>query len=205
LDRLVSAEQPSVTCESLLKWKAGILGNLALVDEPKMRLSEEQITALVDRYQNDLFHFLLGILRNDSSANDALQNTLMKLVEQGGGVAAGSLKSWVYRVAFNEAMEIRRRYSLEARHYEPVAIWRSAHKSLDSNDKLMAVDRATKVREALEKLPREQQQVVHLRIYDDLKFAEIAEILKVPLGTVLTRMRAGLGKLKAMLENENEL
>jgi RNA polymerase sigma-70 factor (ECF subfamily) len=169
-----------------------------------MRLSEEQVTDLVNRYQNDLFHFLLGILRNDSSANDALQNTLVKLVEQGGAVAAGSLKSWVFRVAFNEAMEIRRRYSLEARHHEQVAIWRSAHKSLDSSDRLMAGDQANKVREALEKLPREQQQVVRLRIYDDLKFVEIAEKIKVPLGTVLTRMRAGLGKLKALLENENE-
>lgn len=162
------------------------------------------MTELANRFQNDLFHFLLGVLRNDSSANDALQNTLVKLVEQGGGVAESSLKSWVFRVAFNEAMEIRRRFSLEARHHEQVAIWKSAHQSHDSLNRLMADDQAARVCEALEKLPQEQRQVVRLRIYQDLKFVEIAEQLQVPLGTVLTRMRAGLGKLKVMLSDEDE-
>ena len=53
---------------------------------------------------------------------------------------------------------------------------------------------------ALETLPAEQQQIVKLRIYDELTFAAIAEQLGLPLGTVLTRMRLALKKLNQRLD-----
>ena len=58
---------------------------------------------------------------------------------------------------------------------------------------------AVRVREALLTLPPEQNEIVQLRIKEGLKFIEIAERLDLPLGTVLTRMRSGLKKLKNKL------
>ena len=55
------------------------------------------------------------------------------------------------------------------------------------------------VRKAIDQLSPEQQQVVRLRIYEDRKFAEIADELAIPLGTVLTRMRAATQKLQKAL------
>jgi RNA polymerase sigma-70 factor (ECF subfamily) len=62
-----------------------------------------------------------------------------------------------------------------------------------------------RVRAALDLLPAEQREVVKRRIHDKQKFVEIAAELQVPLGTVLTRMRAALAKLKGLLGAENEI
>jgi RNA polymerase sigma-70 factor (ECF subfamily) len=66
----------------------------------------------------------------------------------------------------------------------------------------MRQELAGKVREAVNRLPAEQRFVVERRIDSDQTFAEIAAELNVPLGTVLTRMRLALAKLKLVLEPE---
>ena len=62
-------------------------------------------------------------------------------------------------------------------------------------DRMSSAELSEKVRQALKQIPVEQQEVVRLRIYEGMKFAEIAERTGVPLGTVLTRMRLALGRL----------
>ena len=61
-----------------------------------------------------------------------------------------------------------------------------------------------RVREALMRLPASQREVVQKRIYEGLKFREIADELDVPLGTVLARMQAALKKLKPILTSIDE-
>ncbi len=178
--------------------------NPELADKPPSRLRDDRVVDLVEKYQRDLFHFLLGILKDESAANDAVQTTLTKLIDQGGGVAPESLRSWLFRVAFSVAMENRRRRSLEARHQEQVAIWKSAHRKEEMASQVMRDEQAEIVRRALMQLPPEQEQVVRMRIYENLKFIEIAEQLQIPLGTVLTRMRSGLGKMRNFLGAEYE-
>ena len=63
-------------------------------------------------------------------------------------------------------------------------------------------ENAIRIREALAELPETHRKVVQLRIYEGLKFAEIAELLDSPLGTVLARMRSSLQKLKSILKTE---
>lgn len=179
-------------------------GKQKLVEREASRLNDDRVVEMFERYQRDLYHFLLGILRDDSAANDAVQTTLSKLIDQGGGVAPDSLRSWLFRVAFSVAMENRRRHSLETRHQEQVAIWKSAHRKEEMANEVIREEQAEIVRRALSQLPPEQEQVVRLRIYENLKFIEIAEQLQIPLGTVLTRMRSGLSKLKISLGTENE-
>jgi RNA polymerase sigma-70 factor (ECF subfamily) len=61
------------------------------------------------------------------------------------------------------------------------------------------------VQTALKRLPELQRIVVEKRIYEGLKFREIADELDVPLGTVLARMQAGLKKLKPILKNTSDI
>ena len=157
-----------------------------------------------------LSRFLLGLLRNEAAAADALQTTFIRLLEKGHTVEKQSaLKSWLFRVAYNEAMLIRRKVSISRKHAEDVA-WKvqslggadrgnddrlsqSVHFAIQQED-------IKRVREALKKLPEAQRVVVELRIYEGLKFREIADELDEPLGTVLARMQAGLKKLKPILK-----
>jgi len=174
-----------------------------LFDTAKAKLVYEEHSVGLSR-------FLLGLLRNEAAAADALQTTFIRLLEKGHTVQQqDSLKSWLFRVAYNEAMLIRRRASMSRKHAENVA-WKvqslgSADRGTDdrlSQSVHFAIQQEDiqQVREALTKLPDAQRVVVEMRIYEGLKFREIADQLDEPLGTVLARMQAGLKKLKPILK-----
>lgn len=173
-----------------------------------------QVREVYDQYSVGLKRFLLGMLTDESTANDALQTTFIRLLEKGHSVKEmGSIKSWLFRVAYNEAMLIKRRVSIGRKHAENVA-WKKqqlggADKGTDqrlSQSVHYAIQQEdiTQVRAALDKLPEAQRLIVYKRIYEGLKFREIAEELDIPLGTVLARMQAGLKKLKPILQFTQE-
>ena len=172
-------------------------------------LEPDQVQAIYDQFVASLERFLLGVLRDDAAAADALQTTFIKLMEKGHLVQQkDSMRSWLFRVAFNEAMLIKRRASVGRKHAQGIA-WKSeltkgADKGVDprlsqSVHYAIQQEEIAHVREALLRLPEVQRTVVELRIYEGLKFREIAEKLDEPLGTVLARMQAGLKKLKPIL------
>lgn len=174
------------------------------------KLDREKALELYEKHHLALNRFLLGILRDEAEAADALQTTFATFLEKGHMVQRkDSLKSWLFRVAFNEAMLIRRKESVSRKHAEKVA-WRlhvqaGADKGVDerisqSVHYAIQQENIQQVREALGRLPVAQQDVVRKRIYDGLKFREIADELDVPLGTVLARMQAALKKLKPILQ-----
>lgn len=161
-----------------------------------------------------LRRFLLGMLKDEATANDALQTTFIRLLEKGHMVQeVSSLKAWLFRVAYNEAMLVKRRVSIGRKHQENIAWKKSqlggADKGTDqrlsqSVHHAIQQEQILQVREALNRLPEAQRIVVEKRIYEGLKFREIADELDEPLGTVLARMQAGLKKLKPILQATQE-
>ena len=177
-------------------------------------MDQDRVREVYEEHQSALGRFLIGVLRDESAAADALQTTFARLLEKGHMVQQQeSLKSWLFRVAFNEAMLIRRKESISRKHAENVA-WKAqvqfgADKGIDqrlsqSVHYAIQQEEIERVREALTRLPESQREVVEKRIYDGLKFREIADELDVPLGTVLARMQAGLKKLKPILKSTDE-
>ncbi len=179
--------------------------------KPDPQLFDADRAKLVyEEHSVGLGRFLLGLLRNEAAAADALQTTFIRLLEKGHTVQQrDSLKSWLFRVAYNEAMLIRRRKTISRKHAEGVA-WKvqslgGADRGTDdrlSQSVHFAIQQEDiqRVRKALTQLPDAQRAVVEMRIYEGLKFREIAEQLDEPLGTVLARMQAGLKKLKPILK-----
>jgi RNA polymerase sigma-70 factor (ECF subfamily) len=160
------------------------------------------VAALYVDHGEDLRAFLLGVLRNGEQATEALQNTFARALEQGHTVQSGSFRGWLFRVAFNEAMLLRRRKGVEARARDKWPWFRPVRERVEENaeQSLIRWELVEQVQEALRFLPDEQREVVQLRIHDGLTFAEIAGRLELPLGTVLTRMRLALKKLRLRLE-----
>ena len=173
-------------------------------------LDSQRVQAVFQEHVQDLKRFLLGVLKDEATAADALQSTFVKLMEKGHSVQQlDSLKSWLFRVAFNEAMLILRREGVSRKHAERVA-WRietgeTARQRINqSMGQLIREEEIEMVRTALDELSDVQRTVVEKRIYEGLKFREIAEQLEVPLGTVLARMQSSLKKLKSLLANRSE-
>ena len=87
-------------------------------DSSKSAFTPEQIQDLYNEHVAALTTFLVGILRDDATAADVLQTTFTKLLEKGYTIQqASSAKAWLFRVAFNEAMVVKRKngYATTAR------------------------------------------------------------------------------------------
>jgi RNA polymerase sigma-70 factor (ECF subfamily) len=164
------------------------------------RIDRSVVEGLYAEHAAELRAFLLGVLRNVDLASDAVQATFAKAVEMGHTAREESRKAWLFRVALNEALVIRRRHGVEERAIDRLG-WIQPRSGEGPDEALVRRETVERVREALAGLPAEQRRVVEMRIYDEKTFAVIARELGLPLGTVLSRMQLALKKLRSMLES----
>lgn len=165
------------------------------------------VAAMYAEHADELRNFLIGVLRNAEAAGEVVQATFAKAVEVGHTAHAETLKGWLFRVAFHEALAYRRRMAVHDKATRRIA-WNagstqeSAHDS--PHDNVVRDETVESIRIALDALPVEQKKVVSMRIYDEKTFATIAAELGVPLGTVLTRMQLALRKLRRTMNSDRE-
>ena len=166
------------------------------------RIDPAVVAELYAKHQAELRSFLVGVLRDSHLANDALQATFAKAVELGHTAMRESVKGWLFRVALNEALVIRRRQQTADRILSQVA-WSRTRVSESPVENVTRGETVDVVRAALDELPPEQRQVVCMRIYEEKTFAKIADELALPLGTVLSRMQLAIRKLRVKLEQSS--
>jgi RNA polymerase sigma-70 factor (ECF subfamily) len=172
-------------------------------DAPDATLDPAAVAALYVEHATELRRFVLGVLRDPDLTGDVLQATFARAVEQGGATRAETRKGWLFRVALHEALAARRRQGVRDRaNRRLTALWTPTGERPEES--LIRGETVEAVRQALERLPAEQRQVVRARIDEDKTFAQIAAELNLPLGTVLTRMRLALAKLRRGLETGDE-
>jgi len=158
------------------------------------------VEALYACHAAELRVYLTGLLRDPELAADVLQATFLRAVELGHTASRENARSWLFRVAHNEAIDRRRRQVTEGKSLKESAWWM---RKQPAPDELVGQEETiARVRLAIERLPPEQQDVVRQRIYEDLTFAEIASKSGLPLGTVLTRMRIATKRLADALRGE---
>lgn len=183
-------------------------------DRSEDRLDPETIAALHGEHARELRAFLTGVLRNAALVDDALQATFTKAIEVGHTSHEETRKGWLFRVAFNEALQIKRRARIDQRSRERIAETtetehtRHTRHSREQTDQpmteLVRAEAIEFVRGALDTLPDGQREVVRKRIYEEKTFAVIAEEMGLPLGTVLTRMRTAMQKLAGRLRDRDD-
>ncbi|HCS54440.1 RNA polymerase sigma factor [Rubinisphaera sp.] len=161
-------------------------------------------SALYRLHAAGLRAYLIKNLRDPSLADDILQQTFSKLQEQICRKEADNQEltisaGWLYRVAFNEVARIKRNETRQKNHYTGLASFFSQLRG-DHNDHLIQAEEAERVRNAFEHLPDSLKEIVELRIFEEMKFAEIAQVLQIPIGTVLTRMTRALKVLRQALQ-----
>jgi RNA polymerase sigma-70 factor (ECF subfamily) len=170
-----------------------------LKDPSTGKLDPSIVASLFVEHADELRRFLVGILRDHNTASDVLQITFAKAVEVGHTAREETLKGWLFRVAYNEAIVVKRRQAVRRRAAETLAA-EGPPDVPPPDSRLVRFEDVERVRTAMQVLPPEQREVVKLRMYEEMKFIDIAAKLNVPLGTVLTRMQAALKKLRKALE-----
>jgi RNA polymerase sigma-70 factor (ECF subfamily) len=166
----------------------------------------EALADFFRREREPLSRFLLGVLRDRAAADDVLQQVFLKLLENWASIRLETARSWLFTVAYHEALALRRRRKC---HDAALAqlwarpVWACPRAAPAAETEATRHEAVEAVRRAMAELPQAQREVVERRMYRDQTFASIAAELNCPLGTVLTRMRLALKALTGRLEEEH--
>ncbi len=152
------------------------------------------------QHAEGLRRFVVGVLKDRDAAEDVVQVTFAKAVQAAGQVPAEGIKSWLYRVAFNEAITWKRKDEVQREASRQMLDRRDAADQQEPDEKLIRAEDVERMREALAQLSMAEQRVVRARMHEPKTFAQIALEMKLPLGTVLTHMRRALEKLRKTLK-----
>jgi len=167
--------------------------------------------ALFGRYRRAVFGWLLRMSQDEGEAEDLHQEVWLKIIRGIDGYSSGSFRAWLWRVARNVAADRARKHVAEPILDAPVEEGADAAAFVDQvpDDTVVSVltrmeeeERKAAVREAVDGLSRRLKEVVLLRLNGELKFQEIADILGLPIGTVLGRMNLALAKLRQALSQK---
>ena len=166
----------------------------------------DALAALYDRYGRRVFALAARILNDPATSEEVAQDVFLSIWRRGQSYSPdkGRFTTWLFSIAHNRTIdELRRRRRDRNREGEDV----DGHLDIMSNDispddSAVAQDEYAQVRVALRSLPGEQREVVELSYFKGLTQAEIAEKTGQPLGTVKTRMRLALKKLRGALVSE---
>lgn len=169
------------------------------------QISPEAVAVFYREHGDDLFAFLAGVLRDRELAGEVLQTVFRKALERGHTIQQDS-RGWLFRVAYNEAMLVRRVQTRERGLLKKAAWHRKVTDSVVdfSDSAALRSETVKQVRLAIEELPETQRDVVRKRMYEEKTFAVIADELQLPLGTVLTRMRLATERLRKALRRHIE-
>ena len=167
---------------------------------------EEALEALYDRYSRQVYSLAFSILRDQGAAEEVIQEVFLSVWRRAASFNAqrGRAATWLLSISHHRAIDALRR---RRRTYAQDQVWDESMDQHFISDQgpstdaiVMLREEGRQVREALGELPPEQREALILAYFGGYTQAEIAKWLKQPLGTVKTRMRLGLQKLRKALE-----
>jgi RNA polymerase sigma-70 factor (ECF subfamily) len=161
---------------------------------------------LYDLYNRLLFGMVISIVKKREEAEDLLQEIFIKIWNKADSFDAkqGNAYSWIVTLARNTAIDRIRSKGYKTQQKQSVSIHEPLFSlegdTYDPMETTIFSDRAELVKQALEQIPAKQSEVIKIAYYRGMTQPEIARSLDMPLGTVKTRTRQGMIKLKRILE-----
>ena len=174
---------------------------------------QAQFSDLAMEHMSALYTAALRMTRNPADAEDLVQETYLKAYRGFGGFEQGTnLKAWLYRILTNTFINSyrskkRRPEESELDEVEDLYLYRrlggleAAAVGRSAEDELMDLVTDQEVKDAIEALPEQFRMAVLLADVEGFSYKEIAEILDIPIGTVMSRLHRGRKALqKALFE-----
>ena len=182
-----------------------------LNDETLLRLiarsQENALSELYDRYSRLVYSVALNALSDGGRAEEVTQDVFERVWEKARTYSAeqGRVVTWITSIARHRSIDLFRQY--RSRHEEAQIAWQEAEMAdlPDGQNVEREVDlaeRTQRIRRAVAQLPDDQKRAVAMAFFQGLSHPEIATALGEPLGTVKTRIRLGMQKLRTLLQEE---
>jgi RNA polymerase sigma-70 factor, ECF subfamily len=171
------------------------------------RSQENALSELYDRYSRLVYSVALNTLSDPGRAEEVTQDVFVRAWEKARTYSAeqGKVATWLASIARHRSIDLFRQ---SRSHHEDMQVdWQEAE-AIDLPDgqnvewEVDLSQRQQRIRWAVSQLPVEQKQAVGMAFFQGLSHPEIAEALGEPLGTVKTRIRLGMHKLRILLQEE---
>jgi RNA polymerase sigma-70 factor (ECF subfamily) len=166
---------------------------------------------LVEKYQDRVYHMVYGMVRNREDARDITQDAFVKAYDNLQRFRLeSSFYTWIYRIAMNLSIDhLRRRKRKGTTEFDETIANRDEHGGIDEIHNQESPSKALerkrlydRIMTAMQDLPEDQRQVVLLRELEGLSYKEIAEVMEIPEGTVMSRLYYARRKLQKALADE---
>ncbi len=167
---------------------------------------------LYNRYAPGLRMFLFSLTWDQDTAEDYLQETFLRLFRARNRYQpTGKFKTFIFRIAKNYYITKLRQdhnkngfeqqtYTFDSDPFENI----HANARIEPEVHLMEDYRLFRLRQAISTLPEGQKLVFVLSHFEDMNYTEIAELLKIPTGTVKSRMHSAVNTLRSLLKEESK-
>jgi RNA polymerase sigma factor (sigma-70 family) len=155
---------------------------------------------LVDHFAPRLRSFLRRGGASEAEIEDVVQEAMLKVWRRADQFDAtrGGASTWIFTIARNERINLLRREIRPELDPNDPALVPAPERPAD--DQVAERQDAERLRQALTTLPVDQAEILHLAFFGDLSHSAIAERLSLPLGTVKSRIRLAVGRLRDYLE-----
>jgi RNA polymerase sigma-70 factor (ECF subfamily) len=180
---------------------------LTLAAVPDRPLDPSTVEECHLAFSKMLENYAWALVRDHSLAADVVQASFLALSRFGGDVAPEARKSWLFRVVYRESLRVRQRrkpYSQSNQELADTVLEAPASYNVSPLNKMVERENLELVQRRIGELPLTQQRVLQMKFFENKTFAEIAELLEIPLGTALSRMRLALERLRAATQDSDE-
>jgi RNA polymerase sigma-70 factor (ECF subfamily) len=167
----------------------------------------DALKQLYEQYNRLLFGMILSIVKKRTEAEDVLQEVFVNVWEKAHTFkgSRGNVYSWLVTLTRNKSIDHIRSKGYKTQQKASVSIHEPAFTlegdKFDPLETTIHSDRAELVKKALGEIPESQREVLKIAYYKGMTQSEISNHLEIPLGTVKTRTRQGMIKLKDILES----
>nr|BFD61948.1 RNA polymerase sigma factor RpoE [Bdellovibrio sp. HM001]BFD65785.1 RNA polymerase sigma factor RpoE [Bdellovibrio sp. HAGR004] len=175
--------------------------DLELVEKVKSG-DRRSFSELVKRHQRSVLRLSLRFVKDMDTAEDVTQEAFIKAYEKLNTFEGrASFKSWLFQIAVNTARNKIREWKRDTVDIDDVQL------AVDAEAETTLVHTAVSdiLKNEVEKLPFKQKTALVLRVYEDLSFNEIADIMECPYDTAKANYRHALMKLRQTFEQQSEL
>lgn len=154
---------------------------------------------LVRRNHGVVYRFLVSFLRDEDDASDVAQETFVKVLSRLDGFRGeSSFRTWVLAIARNEGLRLVRSRG-RRKEDAPDGMDGFADPSGPVDEQVLREDEVERVRVVLNRLPEKQRLSVSLRLFDEMSFREIGEVIGSSEGAARVNYHFGIGRLREWL------
>jgi RNA polymerase sigma-70 factor (ECF subfamily) len=165
---------------------------------------------LLIKYKQRIYSFIYSKIKDKDIADDIFQDTFIKVIQtlkKGAYNEKGRFVSWVMRIAPNLIIDHFRKQQrmpmYDTYNREQDVFYRLSEPTKNIEDMIIDSQIKTDINALMLELPKNQYEVLKMRLFQDMSFKEIAERTDVSINTSLGRMRYGLINLRKLIDDRN--